>query len=74
MIFGVLMIVVGAVWFAQTIGLVDSTVWSFVVPWLLVYVGMTFLWRGREDSCLICHMIDRSAIKEETKSSKRRKK
>lgn len=74
MVLGVILIVVGAIWFAQTIGLLDSTVWSFVVPWLMVFVGMTFLWQSREDSCIICHMIDRSAMKEQKKPGRRRKK
>jgi len=70
MVLGIILIVVGGVWFAQTIGLLDHSAWQLVIPWILIYLGVTYIISRRREQCMICHLIDKDAVVDEMKAKK----
>lgn len=67
MIFGVVLVLTGVVWFFQSIGWVDSTIWNLYFPLVLVVFGLSILFASQEHACLLCKVMDKS---EESKVKK----
>ena len=60
MIFGVVLVLTGVVWFLQSIGWVDSTIWNLYFPLVLVVFGLSILFASEEHACLMCKVMDKS--------------
>ena len=60
MIFGVVLVLTGVVWFLQSIGWVDSTIWNLYFPLVLVVFGLSILFSSEEHACLMCKVMDKS--------------
>ncbi len=58
MIFGVVCVLTGIVWFLQSIGWVDDTIWSLYLPLVLVVIGLSILFHSQENECILCRMWD----------------
>lgn len=63
MIFGVVCILTGIVWFLQSIGWVDDTIWSLYLPLVLVVIGLSILFHSQENECVMCRMWDNGGKK-----------
>ncbi|MFA4931264.1 MAG: DUF5668 domain-containing protein [Patescibacteria group bacterium] len=63
MIFGVVLVLTGVVWFLQSIGLVDSTIWNLYFPMVLVFFGLSILFASEEHACLMCKVIQKTEAK-----------
>jgi hypothetical protein len=58
MIFGVVFVLTGIVWFLQSIGWVDDTIWNLYLPLVLVVVGLSILFHSQENECIMCRLWD----------------
>lgn len=64
MIFGVVFVLTGIVWFLQSIGWVDDTIWNLYLPLVLVVIGLSILFHSQENECIMCRLWDSGDVKE----------
>lgn len=63
MIFGVILVLTGVIWFLQTIGMVDSSIWNLYFPVVLVVFGLSILFTNEENACLMCKLTEKNIDK-----------
>jgi hypothetical protein len=54
--FGLVLLIVGIVWFMQSLGLIDSTIWGILLPLVMIAFGLKILNRHAygEKHCMMC--------------------
>ncbi len=54
MTIGVILILVAIVWFLQTLGLVDSSIWNIILPLILFYLGFMMVSKHCDSDGMVC--------------------
>ena len=55
MSFGLVLVIVGVLWFLDTIGIIISSFWSFIWPVILILFGLDLLQRDESDNFMWCN-------------------
>lgn len=55
MSFGMVLVIVGVLWFLESIGIINSSFWAFIWPVILILFGLDLLQRDEPDSFMWCN-------------------
>lgn len=55
MSFGLVLVIVGVLWFLESIGIINSSFWAFIWPVVLILFGLDLLQRDEPDSFMWCN-------------------
>lgn len=72
MSFGLVLVIVGVLWFLESIGIINSSFWAFIWPVILILFGLDLLQRDELDSSMWCNNAfkHKSEHKDENKERK----